>query len=259
MKLSTQVNRNDHAEYFHGSRADPYTMTILLEKLREARLNKKMIRVVLADDHPVVRKGIQAMLSLEPDMEIIGEAGDGPEALNIVARLRPDILVLDLSMKGLNGLEVTRRLTKDNPETHIIIHSIHNNECYVLDALKYGARAYILKENTDEDLIPAIREVNCGRRYLSRLLFERAIEAYTQKTGFKPADDFVQLSRREKEILLLVIQGLYSSQIAGRLLISPRTVEKHRANAMRKLGLHSQAELIRYAFREGFIAQETLS
>jgi two-component system, NarL family, response regulator NreC len=218
-----------------------------------------MIKVVLADDHPVVRKGIQAMLSLEPDIEIIGETGDGLEALNMAARLRPDVLILDLSMKGLNGLEVTRQLLKNNAEIQIIILSIYSIECYVLDALRYGAKAYILKENTDEDLVPAIREVVGGRHYLSHSLLERAIEVYTLKDRPVPVDGFDQLSKREKEILLLVTQGLYSSEIAGRLLISPRTVETHRANAMRKLGIHSQAELIRYALRKGFLAQETLS
>ncbi len=218
-----------------------------------------MIRIVLADDHPVVRKGIQAILSIEPDIEIIGEAGDGIEALNIVDKLKPDVLLLDLSMKGLNGLEVTRQLVKDQSATHIIILSIYNNENYVRDALKYGARAYILKENTDEDLIPAIRDVNRGRYYLSRSLLEQAIKAYGRKDDISPADGFDLLSKREKEIFLLVIQGLCCSEIAGRLLISPRTVETHKTNAMRKLGLHSYADLIRYALQKNFITYESSS
>ncbi len=216
-----------------------------------------MIKIILADDHQVVRKGLKALLASETDFNIVGEAGDGLETLNLAEQLQPDILVLDLMMAGINGLEVTRQLNRKFPKIGIVILSMHSNEAYVLEALRSGAKAYILKESSPEELVRAIREVSSGRRYLSTPLTERAIEAYTQKTEVKSIDPYDQLTTREREILQLTAQGCSSTDIASRLYISPRTVETHRTNLMRKLTLHNHAQLIQFAIKHGIISSES--
>jgi DNA-binding NarL/FixJ family response regulator len=216
-----------------------------------------VINIVLADDHQVVRKGLKALLSAEADLSVVGEAGDGLETVQLVERLKPDILVLDLMMSGINGLEVTRQLNKKGVKTGIVILSMHNNEAYVLEALRSGAKAYILKDSPPDELTRAIREVSSGRRYLSSPLTERAIAAYTQKAEVKLIDPYEQLTTREREILQLAAQGCTNSEIASRLYISPRTVETHRTNLMRKLGLHNHTQLIQFAIQHGIIPGQT--
>jgi DNA-binding NarL/FixJ family response regulator len=216
-----------------------------------------MIKIVLADDHQVVRKGFKVLLSIEPDLEIVGEAGDGLETVKLVEKLQPDILVLDLMMSGINGLEVIRQLMKKNTKIGIVILSMHSNEAYVLEALRSGAKAYILKESPPEELVHAIREVHAGRRYLSSPLTERAIEVYTQKTEVKSIDPYDHLTTREREILQLAAQGRTNNEIAARLFISPRTVETHRTNLMRKLNLHNHSQLIQFAIQHGLISGQT--
>jgi two-component system, NarL family, response regulator NreC len=216
-----------------------------------------MIKIILADDHQVVRKGLKALLSTDPEFEITGEAGDGLDTVKMVEELQPDVLVLDLMMPGINGLEVTRQLNKKNPRIGIVILSMHSNEAYVLEALRSGAKAYILKESPPEELVRAIKEVSKGHRYLSAPLTERAIEAYTQKTEMKPMDPFDQLTTRELEILQLAAQGSTNSDIAARLFISPRTVETHRTHLMRKLNLLNHAQLIQFAIQHGIIPGKT--
>jgi two-component system, NarL family, response regulator NreC len=216
-----------------------------------------MIKIVLADDHQIVRKGFKALLSVEPDLEIVGEAGDGFETIKLAEQLQPDILVLDLMMAGINGLEVTRQLSKKNNKVGIVILSMHSNEAYVLEALRSGAKAYILKESPPEELVHAIHEVHAGRRYLSSPLTERAIEAYTQKTEVQTIDPYDQLTTREREILQLAAQGRTNNEIATRFFISPRTVETHRTNLMRKLDLHSHSQLIQFAIQRGLIPGQT--
>jgi two-component system response regulator NreC len=213
-----------------------------------------MINIFLADDHHIVRKGIKAILGSEVDFQIVGEAGDGIETVRLVEELKPDILILDLMMGGINGLEVTRQLTKKTPHTGIVVLSMHSNEAYVLEALRSGAKAYILKDNTTEDLVHAIREVAAGRRYLSSPLSDRAITAYTQKTDTVSAQDpYQQLTTREREVLQMASQGASNAEIAARLFISPRTIETHRANLMHKLGIRSQAELVQFSILRGII------
>lgn len=216
-----------------------------------------MISIVLADDHNIVRKGLQALLSTEADLKVVGEASDGLEALELVEKLKPDILVLDLMMGGVNGLEVIRQLGKKHPEVGIVVLSMHNDESYVLEALRSGARAYILKDNTMEELVYAIREVHAGRRYLSSPLSERAIEAYTQRTDVKNSDPYEQLTTREREILQMAVQGVSNADIAARLFISPRTVETHRSNVMHKLGIRTHSELLKFAIMRGLIPDKT--
>jgi len=212
--------------------------------------------ILLADDHHVVRQGLRALLEAEPDFSIVGEAADGLQVLEQVERLRPDVLVLDLMMPGLNGLEVMREITRRSLRTRVVILSMHSNEAYVLQALRSGVAGYVLKESTASDLARAVREAAAGRRYLSLPLSERAIEVYLEKAQMTTLDAYETLTSRERQILHLAAEGLGNSEIAARLSISPRTVETHRANVMRKLNLHSQTDLIRYALRKGILPMD---
>jgi DNA-binding NarL/FixJ family response regulator len=212
--------------------------------------------IVLADDHHVVRQGLRSLLEAEPDLSVVGETGDGLEAAQLVERLQPDVLVLDLMMPGLNGLEVTRQVSQRSPQTHVVILSMHANEAHVLEALRAGAAAYVLKESTSGELVRAVREAFAGRRYLSPPLSERAIEAYMQKAESAALDPYEMLTAREREVLHLVVEGHTSAEIAERLFISRRTVETHRANLMRKLHLRTHTDLIRYALQRGILPME---
>ena len=214
------------------------------------------VNIVLADDHHIVRQGVKALLENEPGFIIIGEAGDGLKAVDIATRLKPDILVVDLMMPGLNGLEVTRQVAKLAPGTKVIVLSMYMNEPYVIEALQNGAYGYVLKESNIGDLIHAIHEVKAGRHYLSPPLSERAMEAYLDKTKNASLDLYETLSTREREVLHLATEGHSNAEIAEKLFISPRTAETHRANMMRKLSLHTQTDLIKYALRKGIIPKE---
>ena len=215
-----------------------------------------MTTIVLAEDHHIVRQGLHILLQAERNFSIIGETGDGLEAVQLVERLQPDVLVLDLMMPSLNGLEVTRQVTKRAPQTRIIILSMHANEAYVREALRNGAAGYVLKESSAADLVQAVREAIAGRRYLSPPLSERAINAYVQKAEAATLDVYDTLTTREREVLHLVAEGNTIGTIASRLFISPRTVETHRTNLMRKLSLRSSAELVRYALQRGLLPLE---
>lgn len=212
--------------------------------------------IVLADDHQVVRQGLRALLEAEPDFRLIGEAGDGLETAQLVERLQPDVLIVDLMMPNLNGLEVTRQASQRSPQTRVVILSMHANEAYVLEALRNGAAGYVLKDSSAADLVQAVREVIAGRRYLSPPLSERAIEAYLHKAGAAALDPYETLTTREREVLHLAAEGYTNAEIAARLSISPRTAETHRANMMRKLELRTQTDLIRYALRRGILPME---
>ncbi len=213
---------------------------------------QQMTTIALAEDHQLVRQGLVLLLKTQPDFRLVGEAGDGLEALRLVETQSPEILLLDLAIPRVHGLEVTRQVRRDHPHTQIIILSMHTEESYVVEALRDGAAGYVLKDSTGTDLIDAIRRVKLGRRYLSPSLAEIAIGLLQQKvmTGQDPYDT---LSSRERLVLQLAAEGLSSSQIAERLFISRRTVETHRAHLMRKLELRSQTDLVRYAIRRGLI------
>lgn len=212
--------------------------------------------IVLADDHHVVRQGLRSLLEAEPDFSVVGETSDGLKTVRLVKRLQPDVLVLDLMMPGLNGVEVTRQISQRSSQTRVIILSMYANEAYVLEALRAGAAAYVLKESTSTALVHAIREAIAGRRYLSPPLSERAIEVYTQKAESASLDPYETLTAREREVLHLVAEGHTNAEIAERLFISRRTVETHRANMMHKLGLRNRIELIRYALQRGILPME---
>jgi two-component system, NarL family, response regulator NreC len=214
------------------------------------------VTVALADDHPLVRVGLRAVVEAEPEFHLIGETGDGLEAIQFIERARPDVLVVDLMMPGLSGLEVIRQASRRAPGTRIVVLSMHANEAYVLEALKHGAAAYVLKDASARDLIQAIREAAAGRRFLSAPLSERAMAAYLEKAEGTIADAYETLTDREREVLHLAAQGYSNPTIADRLSISPRTAETHRTNLMRKLELRSQTELIRYALRRGILPLE---
>jgi len=208
-----------------------------------------MTTIVLADDHHIVRRGLRALLEFEPDFGIVGEAGDGLEANELVKRLQPDVLVLDLMMPGMNGLDVIRQVGRHSPQTRVVILSMYANEAYVLEALRAGAKAYVLKESTSDELVQAIREAVADRTYLSPLFHEHAIKAYMEKAENAVFDPYQMLTTRERQVLQLCAECLTNAEIAARLSIRPRTVDIHRAHAMRKLGLRSQSELVRYALR----------
>ncbi len=215
-----------------------------------------MIQIVLADDHHIVREGLRSLLEAQPDFKIIGEAEDGLEIPPLVERLQPDVLVLDIVMPGLNGLEVTRRVKRSCPATAVVVLSMHANEGYVVEALAGGAAGYVLKQATSAELANAIREVVAGRRYLSPPLSDRLIDAYLRKADVEDLDAYNTLTMREREVLQLAAEGRANNEIAARLFISPRTVEKHRANLMSKLDMKNHKELVRYALQRGILPLE---
>ncbi len=213
--------------------------------------------ILLADDHPIVRKGLRDLLETEANLQVIGEAANGLEVVAMVERLKPDILVLDVVMPGLNGVEVTQQVLRRSPQTRVIIFSMHADESYVLRALRNGASGYVLKDSSPDELVRAVREVLAGRRYLGPPLSERAIETYVQqKAETATLDRYERLTTREREILHLTLEGYNNTQIAEQLSISPRTVATHRTNMMRKLGLKTRTDLIRFALQQGLISVE---
>jgi DNA-binding NarL/FixJ family response regulator len=213
------------------------------------------ISIVLADDHPVVRLGMRTLMESEADFTIVGEAGDGLETVRLVERLRPNVLVLDLMMPGLSGLEVLRIIGERAPQTRAVVLSMHSNNAFIAEALKNGATGYVLKGSPEDDLVHAVREAAAGRRFLSPPVTEIALDAYIEQARAGPFDPHETLSAREREVLQLAAEGKTSAEIAVRLHIS-RTVENHRAHLMRKLGLQNQTELVRHALRHGLIPLE---
>jgi two-component system, NarL family, response regulator NreC len=211
------------------------------------------ISIVLADDHSIVRQGFKALLENEKEFSVIAETGDGLEAVQVVARLKPTVLITDLMMPGLSGLEVTRQVRKLSPDTKVIILSMYMDEPYVVEALKNGAYGYVLKESNIADLIKAVHEVVGGHHFLGPPLSERAIEVYIQESKGSSVDLYDTLTTRETEVLHLIVQGLSTADIAKKLFISPRTAELHRSSMMKKLHLHTKIDLIKYAVNKGIL------
>lgn len=214
------------------------------------------IKVIIADDHPVVRDGIKSVITRNvSDINIVGEVSNGKEVLAIAKDEPVDVYIIDISMPILNGIETTERLLKMDHNSKIIIMSIHNSKVFVEKALRAGARGYIIKENTTENLLHAIREVNNGKFFLSPEISKFVIQGFLGKLRIsKKSAEIVTLTPREREILQLIAEGLTNKDIARKLKISHNTVHVHRRNIMEKLDIHKQADLIRYALKEG-IAQ----
>ena len=210
------------------------------------------IKILLVDDHAMVRSGLRALLEDESDLRVIGESGNGLDAIRMTGELQPEVLVLDIMMDDVSGIEVARQVLESRPETRIVILSMYSDNRYVLQALRAGAAAYVVKKSADSELVKAIREVASGRRYLGESVSEVLIEAYLT-ANLEPADPYDSLSSREREIFHLSAHSFTNTEIATQLSISRRTVETHRANGMRKLGLKSQTDLLRYALKRGFL------
>lgn len=205
------------------------------------------ITVVLADDHAVLRQGLRLYLEIQGGVSVVGEASEGFEALALVEKLQPDLLILDIKMPGLDGLEVAQRITKGPWQTRIIMLSMYSNEAYVVQALRAGAAGYVTKESSGSELMTAMRDVMNGHHYLSPALSERAIELYKKTAAPSEFGLYETLTNREREVLQLATEGRNNAKIGELLGISTRTAESHRTNLMRKLGVRSQAELILYS------------
>jgi len=214
-----------------------------------------VITVVLADDHPIVRQGLRHLLESDPEFRVVGEAGDGIKALQLVETLKPNVLVVDMMMPGLNGLEVLRQIKKLSPTTHAIVLSMQSANAYVVEALNLGAEGYVLKETGPGELANAIHTVTQGNRYISENLIER-LESTRQRADEAPLDTYQSLTAREREILQMTAEGKSSTEIGEELVISPRTVEVHRSNLMKKLALHNMTDLIKYAIRRGILPMD---
>jgi len=212
------------------------------------------LRVLLADDHGIVRRGLRSLLESEPGVTVLGEAADGHEALRLAKELHPDIVILDIGMPLLNGIDVAARLQKMDRPPRTVILSMHSDESYIIRALAAGARAYLLKDATDEDLIPAIRAVAAGRPYFSPAVTAVLVEDYMRRLQDRGlSDTYHLLTDREKEVLQLLAEGRANKEVASLLDLSLSTVETHRANLMQKLNLHNTAEVVLYAVRKGII------
>jgi DNA-binding NarL/FixJ family response regulator len=209
------------------------------------------IRVVLADDHTLVRAGIRALLDRMPDVEVVGEAGEGSEAVAQVAATRPDVLLADVAMPGLNGLEAAERLRREFPEVRIVMLSMHANEEYVLRALRAGASGYLLKDAASVELDLALRSAVAGQTYLSPAISRQMIDSYMSRVGGGAAPE--PLTPRQRGILRLIAEGKSTKEIAFELAISVKTVETHRAQLMERLDIHDVAGLVKYAIRAGIV------
>ena len=213
------------------------------------------ISILLADDHTIIRSGLRLLLEQQPDFKVVAEAGDGREAVELVSKHHPEVAVLDIGMPQLNGIEATLQIVAKEPQTQVVILSMHSDEGYVLRALKAGARAYILKNSAEADLIRAVRTVAEGKSFFSPAISKMLLDDYVRQIRDKQVEDrYDLLTPREREILQLVAEGKSNKEVATILNLSVYTVETHRSNIMEKLKLKGLPELILYAVRKGIIA-----
>jgi two-component system response regulator NreC len=210
-------------------------------------------RILIADDHAVVRSGLRLILSAQADLEVVGEAGTGEETLEKTIALRPDILLLDIAMPGLNGLEAARQVRQQAPEVRIIVLTMHDDEAYLRQFLEMGAAGYVLKKAADTELLGAIHAVKRGEPFIDPALMGRLIDPYLKQPPPRASGSSDELSSREGEVLRLVALGHTSQQVADQLCISVNTVDTHRAHIMDKLGLRGRAQLVRYAMAKGLL------
>ncbi|PIV24037.1 MAG: DNA-binding response regulator [Deltaproteobacteria bacterium CG_4_8_14_3_um_filter_45_9] len=214
----------------------------------------KKIRVLLAEDHTIVRQGLFALLRSEPDIEVIGEASDGLEAIELAKKLLPDVVLMDIAMRNLNGIEATRKIKKLFPHMKVLVLTMYENEEWIFQILKAGASGYLIKDSAMTDLVSAIRTIHQGDSFLSPSISKKVIDEYIRKAEIgekRGVDDL--LSSREREILKLIAEGQSVAQIASLLCISKKTVEAHKAHIMEKLNIHDKVGLIKYAIRTGLI------
>lgn len=210
-------------------------------------MSHRAIKILLADDHTIVRQGLKLILSANPDMEIAGEAANGREAVELAQKVKPDVVLMDVAMPELGGIEATRRMVEANPRVRVLVLSMHKEAVYVREILKAGARGYILKDAIDTELLHAVRSVARGDGYISPAVSGALLSDYRQNVT-DPAD---LLSNREREVLRLIAEGKTNKEIASRLNLSVYTVDSHRAKIMEKLNLHSTGELVRFAIKHG--------
>lgn len=214
-------------------------------------------RVVIADDHMIVREGLRTVLERQVPCTVVGEATTGAEAITLVRQLQPTILVTDMVMPGMHGLEVVRQVQQIAPATRVVVFSMHTDEGYVREALRAGAIGYVLKESLAGELVMAIQSAAEGRRYVSQILSERILARYAEAPSSTGFDPYEQLTERERTVLVLLARGQTTLEIATQLELSPRTVESYRSSLMHKLDLRTIADLVRYAVRRGLIALDT--
>ena len=215
------------------------------------------LRVVLADDHGILREGIRRALEDEPGIEVVGEAKDGREAVRTVLEQSPDLVIMDISMPGLNGIDASQQILKDNPDVKILILSMYSDQFYVERALKAGVSGYVLKNSVISEVVSAIRVLSKGKVYLSPDIAGILVDDYVARVPEKKEPGTPSLTPREREVIQLLVEGLSSKEIAASLNLSERTVDSHRKNIMRKLDLHSLPQLTKFALREGFTSLET--
>ena len=212
------------------------------------------VRILLADDHTVVRQGLRKVLEERPDWEVVAEAGDGREAVRLAEQHRPDVAILDVAMPLLNGIEVTRQISRRLPATRVLVLSMYADEAYVTQILQAGATGYLLKDSADVDLLKAVGEAAAGRSFFSPAIARVMLDDYVRQLADKGVTDrYESLSEREREIFQLIAEAKTNKEIAALLSVSPSTVETHRAHIMEKLDLHSAAEIVLYAVRRGVI------
>jgi len=215
------------------------------------------IKVLLVDDHAIIREGLRSLLEKQPEMEVIADTDDGRKAIELVRELLPDIVIMDITMPGLNGIEATRQITAEFPDVKVIALSIHSKRRFVADMLSAGATGYILKECLFDELVQAIKAVAAGGRYLSPRITDVVVSDYVKRLSATAYSPFEALKTREREVLQLVAEGKSTKQIALGLHVSTKTIEANRRQIMEKLNIHSVAELTKYAVREGLTTLET--
>lgn len=212
------------------------------------------IKVLVADDHAIVREGVRMILAKEKDIDVIGEAGDGQQALDLVDTLKPDVVVMDISMPGMGGIEATQHVKERHPNVNVLALTMHEDESYVFQLLRAGASGYVLKRAAAQDLVQAVRAAAKGEAFLYPSVARKVVEDYLKRVeAGEERERYDGLTDREKEILTHIAQGLSNQQIAEKLYISIKTVQTHRAHILEKLGLHDRTELVRYAIRKGLI------
>jgi two-component system response regulator NreC len=215
-------------------------------------------RVLLVEDHVVVRQGLKALFAGEGDIEVVGEADDGREALRRVSELQPDVVLMDISMPGFNGIEATRQIRQDHPDVKVVILSMHSHEEYVFQVLRAGASGYVLKQSDSSEVLIAIRAALSGGSFLSPPISRAVIDDYVRRAEARGQGETLDLlTSREREVLQLLAEGLSNQEIAEQLNISVKTVETHRGNMMKKLGVDSKTELVKYALRKGWASLDT--